>query len=113
MMHEADLTEIEMFCNKRLEFLVPPYKDPQQKLRVEIMGRHIKETTAEERQKSKDECRKYYIAGGANPDSLDFDYNRLLEIAKIRREKGAKQIEDQTLFACSGRKPINRYRKLM
>lgn len=102
MMHEADLTEIKMFCNERLEFLVPPYKEPQQKLRVEIMGRNTKEPTAEERRKSKDECEKYYIAGGANPDSFDFDYNRLLEIAEIRHVKRTRQIEDQTLFTCSG-----------
>ncbi len=102
MMHEADLTEIEVFCNERLEFLVPPYEDSQQKLRVEIMGRYTKDTTVEERQKSKDECKKYYIAGGGDPDSFDFDYDRLLEITKIRSEKRIKQIEDQTLFACSG-----------
>lgn len=34
--------------------------------------------------------------------SFDSDYERLLEIAKARREKRRKQIEDMRFFACSG-----------
>lgn len=102
MMHEAGLEEIRGFCNERLEFLVPPYEDPQQRLRIEIIGRFAKESSVEEKQKSKEVYKKYYIAGGGNPASFEEDYSKMLELARIEREGRLKQIEDMTYFGCSG-----------
>lgn len=102
MMHRAALTEIKVFANERLEFLIPPYEDPQQKQRVKIMSRHTQENTEEEKEKEKGDCRKYYIAGGGDPDSFEHDYEKLLEIAITRQEKMKEQVKNKTMFACSG-----------
>lgn len=102
MMHETGLEEIRGFCNERLEFLVPPYEDPLQRLRIEIIGRNVKESTTEERQRSKEEYRKYYLAGGGDPASFENDYSRLFELYRTEHEGRLKQIEDEVLFACSG-----------
>ena len=102
LMYEAGLKEIKGFCNERLEFLVPPYEDPQQRLRIEIIGRFANESTAEEKQKSKEKYRNYYLAGSGDTASFEKDYSRLLEIYRTEREERYMQIEDETLFSCSG-----------
>ena len=102
MMHEAGLEEIRGFCNERLEFLVPPYDEPEQKLRLEIVGRFAKESSTEEKQKSKEEYKKYYIAGGGDSVSFEKDYYRMAELYRTEREERLKQIANETRFSCSG-----------
>ena len=102
MMHEAGLEEIRGFCNERLEFLVSPYEEPEQKLRLEIIGRFKGESTAEEKQKSKEEYKKYYIAGGGDPVSFEKEYSRMAKLFRTDREERLKQISNETLFSCSG-----------
>lgn len=102
MMHEEGLEEIKGFCRDKLEFLVPPYEEPEQRLRLEIIGRFAKESSAEEKQKSKEEYKKYYIAGGGNPVSFEKDYSRMAKLFRTEREERLKQITNETLFSCSG-----------
>ena len=102
MMHEAGLKKINGFCRDKLEFLVPPYKDPQQKLRIDIIRRFAKESTEEDKQKAKEEYRKYYLAGGGDAAGFEKDYNRLSNLHQTERDKRRRQVEDGNLYACSG-----------
>jgi hypothetical protein len=102
MMHEAGMEEIRGFCNERLEFLVPPYEEPEQRSRIEIIGRFKQESTSEERQSAKEDYRKYYLAGGGDPVSFEKDYGRLTESFRTERDERTRQIEDGKLFSCSG-----------
>jgi len=102
MMQEAGLNEIKGFCRDKLEFLVPPYDEPEQKLRLEIIGRFTRESTEEEKEKSKEDYKKYYIAGSGDPISFEKDYSRMKELFRTKREKRLRQIKDETLYSCSG-----------
>ena len=102
MMHEAGLTEIRGFCNERLEFLLPPYEEPEQNLRVEIMGRNDHDSTEEERHEAKEHFRERYLAGGGDSSSFDSDYERLMGIAETRRLNRQAQLQAENLFSCSG-----------
>ncbi|MBD3277079.1 MAG: hypothetical protein GF388_02155 [Candidatus Aegiribacteria sp.] len=102
MMHEADLKDIKGFCRDRLEFLVPPYKEPEQRNRIKIMERFSGESTSEEKIKAKEEYKKYYLAGGGDPASFERDYSRLRELLRKERERRYEQLSAGTLFLCSG-----------
>ena len=102
LMHEAGLSQIEGFCNERLEFLIPPYEDPEQKKRIDIIQRFNVEATEEEKKKAKEDYMKFYLAGGGNPDTFEGDYERLsattAELSKWRSDS----ILSGSLFSCSG-----------
>lgn len=102
MMQEAGLKEISGFCRDKLEFLVPPYDEPEQKLRIEIIERFAGESTEEEKQESRENYKKYYLAGVGDPISFEEDYNRLTELLRTEQENRLKQITDNTLYSCSG-----------
>jgi ubiquinone/menaquinone biosynthesis C-methylase UbiE len=102
MMHESGLEEIKGFCRDKLEFLVPPYKKPEQRKRIEIIERFSGESTQEEKKKAKDEYRKYYLAGGGDPASFDKDYSKMVELSRKERERRYEQLSAGTLFSCSG-----------
>ena len=102
LMHEAGLSQIEGFCNERLEFLIPPYEDPEQKKRIEIIQRFNVEITEEDKKEAKEEYRKYYLAGGGNPETFGSDYQRLSSVTAELSRKRSESILSGSLFSCSG-----------
>jgi len=102
LMQEAGLSQIQGFCNERLEFLNPPYEEPEQKHRIDMIQRFSRESSEEEKNKAKEDYRKYYLAGGGNPDTFENDYKRLVSTAVELSRKRVEGVSAGSLYFCSG-----------
>ena len=102
LMQEAGLSRIQGFCNERLEFLNPPYEEPEQKKRIDIIQRFSKEASEEDKHKAKEDYRKYYLAGGGDTETFENDYMRLVSITAELSRRRAESISTGSLFSCSG-----------
>jgi len=102
LMQEAGLSQLQGLCNERLEFLNPPYEEPEQKHRIAIMQRFTGEVSEEVKNKAKVEYRKCYLAGGGKPESFESDYKRLVFLNAELRRKMVEGVSAGSLYFCAG-----------
>jgi hypothetical protein len=60
------------------------------------------ENAASEEKGWKKEFREYYVAGGGSVSSFYRNYSKLKKLGEAQREKMIQQLDDGTLFVCSG-----------
>ena len=108
LMHELGLIDVDVRINDKVYLLIPPYKNEIQQTYVKRIKRWAKDK--EMLKTFKKEIKRYFLAGGGNPEDL----KRFIEMGehymKVYREQLKEgtynQCEASSIYITKGRKPI-------